>query len=75
MDQRDVVEMGNKYDFFDLRKIKLTKNLFFTGPGGVGKTSTACAVAVKMADSGNLLAIPWFQDASVGNILSIDEKL
>ena len=44
--------MENKYEFFDLRKIKLTKYLFFTGKGGVGKTSTACAVAVKLADSG-----------------------
>jgi len=52
VDQRDVIEMENKYEFFDLRKIMLTKYLFFTGKGGVGKTSTACAVAVKLADSG-----------------------
>jgi arsenite-transporting ATPase len=29
---------------------------------------------VKEISSGNLVAIPWLQDASVGNILSIDEK-
>lgn len=37
---------------FDLDKIKFTKYLFFTGKGGVGKTSTACAVAVSLADLG-----------------------
>ena len=30
----------------------LTKYLFFTGKGGVGKTSTACATAVLLADGG-----------------------
>jgi arsenite-transporting ATPase len=37
---------------FDPLKIKLTKYLFFTGKGGVGKTSTACATAVSLADTG-----------------------
>lgn len=40
------------YEAFGLEKILLTKYLFFTGKGGVGKTSTACAVAVSLADSG-----------------------
>ncbi|SHF06520.1 arsenical pump-driving ATPase [Alkalibacter saccharofermentans] len=31
---------------------KITQYLFFTGKGGVGKTSTACATAVALADSG-----------------------
>ena len=39
-------------DKFDLKKIKLTQYLFFTGKGGVGKTSTACATAVTLADAG-----------------------
>ena len=30
----------------------LTKYLFFTGKGGVGKTSVACATAVSLADNG-----------------------
>lgn len=29
-----------------------TRNLFFTGKGGVGKTSLACAAAVQLADRG-----------------------
>jgi arsenite-transporting ATPase len=38
---------------FNPEKIELTKYLFFTGKGGVGKTSTACATAVTLADEGN----------------------
>lgn len=38
---------------FDIKKIDLTKYLFFTGKGGVGKTSTACASAISLADEGN----------------------
>lgn len=34
------------------KKIKLTKYLFFTGKGGVGKTSTACSTALTLADEG-----------------------
>jgi len=39
-------------DLFDPGNIKLTKYLFYTGKGGVGKTSVACATAVSLADSG-----------------------
>lgn len=43
---------------FDLSKIELTKYLFFTGKGGVGKTSIACATAIGLADEGkNILLI------------------
>jgi len=43
---------------FSLDKINLTKYLFFTGKGGVGKTSIACAVAVSLADQGkNVLLV------------------
>lgn len=43
---------------FNLSEIYLTKYLFFTGKGGVGKTSIACATAVSLADAGkNILLI------------------
>jgi len=53
VDQRGAVNMSDQLEAFDLSKIKLTKYLFFTGKGGVGKTSLACAVSVNLADSGN----------------------
>lgn len=37
---------------FNPQNMKLTQYLFYTGKGGVGKTSTACATAVSLADSG-----------------------
>ncbi len=52
VDQWGVARMATNYETFDLTKINLTKYLFFTGKGGVGKTSTACAVAVNLADDG-----------------------
>ena len=39
-------------ELFNPQAINLTKYLFFTGKGGVGKTSAACATAVTLADSG-----------------------
>jgi arsenite-transporting ATPase len=39
-------------NLFNPQMIPLTKYLFYTGKGGVGKTSTACATAVTLADSG-----------------------
>lgn len=39
-------------DLFRPLTIPLTKYLFFTGKGGVGKTSIACATAVSLADDG-----------------------
>lgn len=46
------------YKDFNISEINLTKYLFFTGKGGVGKTSTACAAAVALADEGkNIMLI------------------
>lgn len=39
-------------EIFNPKYIELTKYLFYTGKGGVGKTSTACATAVSLADNG-----------------------
>ncbi|MBX4263470.1 arsenical pump-driving ATPase [Clostridium estertheticum] len=39
-------------EVFNPESINLTKYLFYTGKGGVGKTSTACATAVNLADRG-----------------------
>jgi arsenite-transporting ATPase len=33
-----------------------TKYFFFTGKGGVGKSSLACATAIEMADAGELFS-------------------
>ena len=41
-----------------------TTYLFFTGKGGVGKTSLACATAVKLADSGKVVLLVSTDPAS-----------
>lgn len=52
------------YKNFDLTNMKLTKYLFFTGKGGVGKTSAACATAVALADSGKKIMLVSTDPAS-----------
>ncbi len=47
-----------------------TRNLFFTGKGGVGKTSLACATAVLLADRGNRVLLVSTDPAS-----NLDEVL
>lgn len=42
---------------FRLDELKLTKYLFFTGKGGVGKTSLACATAIGLADLGKKILL------------------
>ncbi|MFO0939155.1 MAG: arsenical pump-driving ATPase [Pirellulales bacterium] len=49
---------------------RLTRNLFFTGKGGVGKTSIACATAVQLADSGKKVLLVSTDPAS-----NLDEVL
>lgn len=41
-----------------------TRNLFFTGKGGAGKTSVACATAVRPADSGRRVLLVSTDPAS-----------
>lgn len=52
------------FQTFQPEKIVQTPFLFFTGKGGVGKTSTACAVAVSLADKGNKVLIVSTDPAS-----------
>ena len=42
---------------FNINDIDLTKYLFFTGKGGVGKTSIACAAAIGLADQGKKILL------------------
>ncbi|WIV11102.1 arsenical pump-driving ATPase [Proteiniborus sp. MB09-C3] len=49
---------------FNLKDINLTKYLFFTGKGGVGKTSTACSIAVALADEGKNIMLVSTDPAS-----------
>ena len=44
--------------------IKPTRFLFFTGKGGVGKTSLSCATAVSLADQGNKIFLICTDPAS-----------
>ena len=47
-----------------------TRHLFFTGKGGVGKTSLACATALKLAESGKRVLLVSTDPAS-----NLDEVL
>lgn len=49
---------------FDLQTLNLTKYMFFTGKGGVGKTSVACATAVTLADKGKKVLLVSTDPAS-----------
>ena len=48
----------------------VTRHVFFTGKGGVGKTSLACAVAVGLADTGRQVLLVSTDPAS-----NLDEVL
>ncbi len=56
---------------FDLSQIDFTKYLFFTGKGGVGKTSIACATAIGLADQGkNILLISTDPASNLQDVFS-----
>jgi len=58
---------------FDMQHIPATKYLFFTGKGGVGKTSIACATAVTLADSGKkVLLISTDPASNLQDVFSAD---
>ena len=49
------------------------RNLFFTGKGGVGKTSLACAVAVALADRGKRVLLVSTDPASnLGQVFGVE---
>lgn len=53
--------------------IALTKYIFFTGKGGVGKTSIACATAVNLADSGKkVLLISTDPASNLQDVFNMD---
>jgi len=56
---------------FNIAEIALTKYLFFTGKGGVGKTSLACATAIGLADAGkNILLISTDPASNLQDVFS-----
>ena len=58
---------------FDVKNISLTKYMFFTGKGGVGKTSIACATAVTLADNGKkVLLISTDPASNLQDVFSTD---
>lgn len=58
---------------FNLENINMTKYMFYTGKGGVGKTSTACAIAVTLADSGkNVLLISTDPASNLQDVFNTD---
>ena len=55
-----------------------TQYLFFTGKGGVGKTSLSCATAVKLADEGkNVLLVSTDPASNLQDVLDspVTEKI
>ncbi|MDR1770370.1 MAG: arsenical pump-driving ATPase [Hungatella sp.] len=60
-------------NLFDPCAIRLTKYLFYTGKGGVGKTSVACATAVSLADNGKrVLLISTDPASNLQDVFSIE---
>ncbi|MCD2345447.1 arsenical pump-driving ATPase [Clostridium guangxiense] len=61
------------YNLFNPEDIKLTKYIFFTGKGGVGKTSTACATAVTLAENGkNILLISTDPASNLQDVFGVE---
>ncbi|WP_234124253.1 arsenical pump-driving ATPase [Clostridium hydrogenum] len=61
------------YKLFDPEDIQMTKYIFFTGKGGVGKTSTACATAITLADSGkNVLLISTDPASNLQDVFKVE---
>lgn len=57
---------------FNPNDLNLTKYLFYTGKGGVGKTSIACSTAINLADNGKQVLLISTDPAS--NLQDIFKK-
>lgn len=58
---------------FNTQTIAGAKFIFFTGKGGVGKTSTACATALKLAEEGEKVLLVSTDPASnLQDVLEVD---
>lgn len=62
--ERNEVVMIKAMEPYHPKEISVTKYLFFTGKGGVGKTSAACATAVTLADAGKRVLLVSTDPAS-----------
>lgn len=61
------------YPLFNPKNVELTPFLFYTGKGGVGKTSVACATAVALADQGKKVLLVSTDPASnLQDVLSVE---
>ncbi|MBU3204426.1 arsenical pump-driving ATPase [Clostridium algidicarnis] len=61
------------FKVFNINDIKLPKYLFFTGKGGVGKTSIASATAIGLADKGKkVLLISTDPASNLQDVFGID---
>ncbi len=62
-----------EFNEFDLDKLSITPYLFFTGKGGVGKTSVSCAIAVALADAGkHVLLVSTDPASNLQDVFGID---
>lgn len=58
---------------FEPSRLAGTKYIFFTGKGGVGKTTTACATAVHLADGGkNILLVSTDPASNLQDVFELE---
>lgn len=63
---------------FAINEIDLSKYLFFTEKGGVGKTSTACTSTISLADMGKevlLISTDLLQTSRISLKLSLTTRV